>query len=247
MAFGERFMGAQTDTRAAKRKAITGTVAIVVHAMAIVFAIVWSFIHVEELTPPQVTVTFLAAAAPPPPPPPPPPPKRKSSTPKVVPTTQPVDTKVVVQQKEKEPEPEEDDGGEDDGVEGGVKGGVKGGVVGGVKGGVVGGTLGAPPPPPKDEPPVFITPTMEQPRRVLGRDPTFTPEARAARLSGDVLLKVCLNKAGGVADVKVIKGMPMGLTEAAVAAAKTWRYAPYKVGGKPVAACQMTRLRFQLQ
>ena len=236
MSFGDRFMFAQVDNRAAKRRAMMTTVAIALHGAMLVGAIIWSFIKVEELPAPQVTVTFLAAAAPPPPPPPPPPPRRK--TPKVVPTT-PTEVKPD-QVRPKEPEPEEDDG-EDDGVEGGVKGGVKGGVVGGVVGGI------KPAPPPVEDKPVFILPTMEQPKLLMHTNPVYPPAAKAARLEGDVVLKICFTKAGGVQSVTVIKGLAMGLTEAAQAAAKSNRYQPYKVGGKPVAACQVTRYQFKLQ
>src|SRR5262249_24083362 len=96
-----------------------------------------SILHVEEIMPPAISLTFFSA--PPPPPPPPPPAKKKQHT-EVKPTQVVVPTTIpkLVLPKEKPPEPEDD--GEDDGVEGGVQGGVKGGVVGGVVGGTVGGT-----------------------------------------------------------------------------------------------------------
>src|SRR5262249_40870203 len=96
------------------------------HAVALVVMIIWSFLHVEEIAPPALSLTFFSAA--PPPPPPPPPPKASSTphverkvTPKVTPTqvVQPTEIKPVVQPKKEEPPDEED--GEEGGEEGGVK------------------------------------------------------------------------------------------------------------------------------
>src|SRR5262245_17065372 len=106
---------------------ITYTLSIGLHAVLLAGAAVYSFWHVEELTPPSVPVTFMSAAAAAPPPPPP---AKKKTITKVKPhPTEIVQPKPdqIVQPKEK-PEPEEEP---DDGVEGGVEGGVPGGTVGG--------------------------------------------------------------------------------------------------------------------
>src|SRR4051812_23617234 len=123
-----------------KRRAVL-TVSLALHGIAAVVLVVYSFIHVEEITPPALSLTFFSA---PPPPPPPPPPAKKHTEVKhidkkiVTPTTVPQ----LVQPKQEEQKDE------DDGEEGGVEGGVAGGVKGGVVGGVVGGT-GTPGPAPK--------------------------------------------------------------------------------------------------
>lgn len=44
---------------------------IVLHAGAAIGLLIWSVFHVEELPPPEVTLTFFNAPPPPPPPPPP--------------------------------------------------------------------------------------------------------------------------------------------------------------------------------
>ena len=127
-----------------KRRAVL-TVSLALHGIAAVVLVVYSFVHVEEITPPALSLTFFCA---PPPPPPPPPPAKKHTEVKhiekkiVTPTTVPQ----LVQPKQEEEKKDEDDG-EEGGVEGGVAGGVKGGVVGGV----VGGT-GAPTAKPKNVP-----------------------------------------------------------------------------------------------
>ena len=53
-----------------KRRAVL-TVSLALHAIAAIVLVVYSFIHVEEITPPALSLTFFSAPPPPPPPPPP--------------------------------------------------------------------------------------------------------------------------------------------------------------------------------
>lgn len=131
---------AQTKPSWKRRALIIASVAL--HGAALIGLGVYGLLHIEEITPPALSLTFFSA---PPPPPPPPPPKRRQTEHKVIPTehkfVQP-NPNAMIQPKPPEPEPEE----EDNGVEGGVEGGVAGGVVGGTLGGQVGGTGKAPAP-----------------------------------------------------------------------------------------------------
>jgi len=58
---------------------------------------------------------------------------------------------------------------------------------------------------------------------------------RAARegLQGEVLVRVFISETGDVETVEVLKGDPI-LAEAAVAAAKKWKFKPFIRGGKPI-------------
>src|SRR3954454_18694543 len=96
-----------------KRRAVL-TVSLALHGIAAVVLVVYSFIHVEEITPPALSLTFFSA--PPPPPPPPPPAAHKKvehhiEKKIVTPTTVPQ----LVQPKQEEEKPE--DSGEEGGVE----------------------------------------------------------------------------------------------------------------------------------
>ncbi len=124
MAF-ESFL-TQEKQKPKKWRRMTFTLSLALHAALLVVGAVYSFWHVEELSPPSITVTFLAAT--PPPPPPPPPPKKKKTVVIKRPTeiVQPRPDQIV--QPKETPPPEEEE--EDEGVEGGVEGGVPGGVVG---------------------------------------------------------------------------------------------------------------------
>src|SRR4051812_4539029 len=68
-AFPARVRGRAPD-RGARRLTIVASV--LVHGLAAVGAIAYSFWHIEEVAPARGTVTFVSAAALPPPPPPPP-------------------------------------------------------------------------------------------------------------------------------------------------------------------------------
>jgi protein TonB len=105
---------------------------IVLHVGAAIALAIYSIMHVEEIAPPAVSLTFFSA---PPPPPPPPAGHHKKTPTKPKPTIViPTHAMQIVQPKVEEKPEEKDEPDEPDGVEGGVKGGVKGGVVGGVVG-----------------------------------------------------------------------------------------------------------------
>src|SRR5215470_10105008 len=98
----------QKQARPTKRRRMTVALSLGAHGALAIAAVVHSFWHTDELSPPTVTVTFLAAA--PPPPPPPPPPKKKTAQSKPRPTREIVQPKPseIVQPKDRE-EPKQED------------------------------------------------------------------------------------------------------------------------------------------
>ena len=62
----------------------------------------------------------------------------------------------------------------------------------------------------------------------------YTDEARENGIEGDVRLKVTFLGNGVIGQIQVVKGLPDGLTERAVAAAKQIKFQPASVDGKPV-------------
>jgi TonB family protein len=127
-------------------------------------------------------------------------------------------------------------GGEVGGVIGGEVGGEKGGVLGGQLGGTVGGTgsgtegegKGA------DAGPLHVGGDVKAPVVTQRVDPNYNELARKARISGVVIVEAIVNKDGDVKQVKVIKGLPMGLSEEAVEAVKRWHFKPGTLNGHPV-------------
>ena len=102
-------------------------------------------------------------------------------------------------------------------------------------------------PPPVDTGPIFVTGDVQKPVKISDVQPQYTEIARKARIQGVVILQTIINKEGNITDVKVLKGLPMGLTEAAVAAVEQWRYEPATLNGKPVAVYFNLTVNFQLQ
>ncbi|HZS09728.1 MAG TPA: TonB family protein [Blastocatellia bacterium] len=71
--------------------------------------------------------------------------------------------------------------------------------------------------------------------KVLRRMPAkYTDEARAHHVSGIVILNLMVTRDGSVEKVKVIQGLPDGLDDSAVWAARNTRFSPAIKDGKPV-------------
>jgi protein TonB len=141
-------------------------------------------------------------------------------------------------------------GGVQGGVVGGQIGGEKGGVLGGEKGGVVGGQLGGTPggtgtgtagtgsgdaeAPKADAGPLRVGGDVKAPVATTRFQPEYTEAARKSRVAGIVVVEAIINKAGEVEQVKVIKGLPLGLSEQAAEAVKKWHFRPGTMNGQPV-------------
>ena len=102
-------------------------------------------------------------------------------------------------------------------------------------------------PPPVDTGPIFVTGDVKKPVKISDVQPYYTEIARKARIQGVVILQTIINKDGDITDVKVLKGLPMGLAEAAVSAVKQWKYEPATLNGKPVAVYFNLTVNFQLR
>jgi protein TonB len=258
--FGEQLIEVQRSKNSFRRiiYVFSFTTGAVLCAGLIIFAIIWSLFHIEELAPPSVAVTFFAAA--PPPPPPPPPAKKKRDTPKPKPVVQPTVQQVkqpLVQPKVKEPEPEPDKEDEQ-GVEGGVEGGVPGGVIGGVLGGER-DKAPPPPPPPKPEPPAppkVVQATVLESQKISGSVPSLPPTVKDSAFTAlgnqpgmlTAMFKVCIGPDGAIAQVNLLK--PSGsaaLDDFIRANLRTWRYRPYMINGKPTPICGTKVFNVNLQ
>ncbi len=77
--------------------------------------------------------------------------------------------------------------------------------------------------------------------------PSYPEEARLAKHQGRVVLRMVIDDEGVTEDVEVVDGQPYGLTEAAVAAARTWRFQPARHQGEPVAVLYLVTVNFRLE
>ena len=64
--------------------------------------------------------------------------------------------------------------------------------------------------------------------------PEYPREAFEARIQGTVLVEALIDESGHIAKARVVQSVP-GLDEAALDAARKWRFEPAMKNGKPVA------------
>ena len=110
------------------------------------------------------------------------------------------------------------------------------------------GVPDAPPPPEPDGPVRFVVGgNITEPVKISGPTPVYPEAARRARIQGVVVLECTIGKDGNVQNVKVLRGLPLGLTETAVEAVQKWRFQPSTLNGKPVEVLYILTVRFNLQ
>ena len=88
---------------------------------------------------------------------------------------------------------------------------------------------------------------VTSPRCVYCPNPSYSEEARAAKLQGSVILSVVVSAAGQVERVVAVRGPGHGLDQKAVEAVQSWRFTP-AVGpdGKPVACMVNIEMTFRI-
>ena len=77
-------------------------------------------------------------------------------------------------------------------------------------------------------------------------EPSYTDDARNHQISGTVILKVILSKTGEVINIRVVSGLPYGLTQRAIEAAKGIKFVPAMKDGKPVSMWMQLEYNFNL-
>ncbi len=85
------------------------------------------------------------------------------------------------------------------------------------------------------------------PKKIYAPQPLYTEEARQARIQGVVILEAVIDEQGRVRNVKILKGLPEGLSESAVKTAAEWEFEPATLQGEPVPVYFNLTIRFSLQ
>jgi TonB family protein len=88
---------------------------------------------------------------------------------------------------------------------------------------------------------------VTNPVPLLQPRPNYTVEAMRGKVSGEVILEAVIEANGTVSSLKVLKGLPFGLNEEAMKAAKEWLFKPAIADGKPVPIIVTLILEFQLR
>ncbi len=103
----------------------------------------------------------------------------------------------------------------------------------------------APPTPPQQR--LHGGADVELPLLLERVQPEYTELALRARVQCTVVLEATIGKAGGVMDVKILRGCRLGLDESALNAVYQWRYTPTTVNGRPVEVIVNVTVHFKLR
>lgn len=93
---------------------------------------------------------------------------------------------------------------------------------------------------------LFVKGDVQAPRKIQAAPPSYTEAARKEGIEGVVILRALINERGSVEDVEVLRGLPLGLSETAIAALKQWTFEPATLEGEPVAVYYNLTFRFRL-
>ena len=81
---------------------------------------------------------------------------------------------------------------------------------------------------------------------IMNPVPQYTEAARQEQIEGNVVLKCTLSAMGQVTTISVVEGLPRGLTEMAIAAARQLKFIPAMKNGKYVSISTRLVYRFDL-
>ena len=87
---------------------------------------------------------------------------------------------------------------------------------------------------------------VSAPHVVSKREPEYSEEARRARLEGTVTLSLVVDASGAPMNLRVLKGLGLGLDGRALEAVAEWRFAPGQKEGKPVPILATIQVNFRL-
>ena len=87
----------------------------------------------------------------------------------------------------------------------------------------------------------------EKPVRLRSRTPRYTEAARANKIQGTVTMRVLVGADGDVKQVRVVRGLPDGLTEQAIEAARQAKFKPAMKDGKPVPHWVLLQMEFNIR
>jgi TonB family protein len=98
---------------------------------------------------------------------------------------------------------------------------------------------------PQTPSPLRIGGNIREPRKVHHVGPTYPEPARAAGISGVVILEATIDPEGIPVGLKILRSIP-DLDQAAINAVRQWRYQPTLLNGVPVAVLMTVTVNFTL-
>ncbi|PIP86417.1 hypothetical protein COW82_02215 [Candidatus Campbellbacteria bacterium CG22_combo_CG10-13_8_21_14_all_43_18] len=102
-------------------------------------------------------------------------------------------------------------------------------------------------PPVIDQGPMQVGGEIQAPTKLVNVVPEYPELARRARLEGYVILEATIDREGNVVNVNVLRGLGLGLDEAARTAVSEWKYTPTTYNGRPVEIKMNITVVFEIQ
>lgn len=251
-----------------RRRWVSLPVAIAIHFLVLGFLTLASYWNVADIAEPPTNAVFFALPAPPPmiirrgsPEPRPQAPRTPETTPVEVRPEQPVQPDLErIPERPAGPvnvipqtvdfsgfgDPNGSDTGSEEGVPWGSEDGVPDGT-GDTPGGTGTDPGGSAPPAPPSSQATYLTAEMTRPVPIHQVQPRYTEAARRAGVQGVVILEAIIDERGNVSNVRVLRGLPMGLDREAVEAVKQWKYRPAMLNGRPVRVYFTLTAHFTIQ
>jgi TonB family protein len=88
---------------------------------------------------------------------------------------------------------------------------------------------------------------VTRPEKISGAPPVYTEAARKARVQGVVIVEAIIDEQGNVTQTNILKGLPLGLSQAAVEAVKAWKFKPAMFEGRPVKVYYTLTVNFKAE
>ncbi len=85
------------------------------------------------------------------------------------------------------------------------------------------------------------------PVKLHAPNPQYTEVARKARIQGTVIVECVVDCNGIPVNLRILKGLPMGLNETTLDAVSRWRFQPAMLDGRPVSVWYNLTVNFRLQ
>jgi protein TonB len=76
-------------------------------------------------------------------------------------------------------------------------------------------------------------------------NPVYPWDARVNHITGDVLIRIVIDRQGNVSNMTVIRGDPI-LIESAIKAIKQWKYRPYILNGEAIEAESVIKIQYHM-
>lgn len=94
---------------------------------------------------------------------------------------------------------------------------------------------------------IFLGKEVDTKARLISKpEPSYSDEAKQRAIVGTVVLKAIFSSSGKVTNIRVVQGLPFGLTERAIAAARQIRFVPATKEGKFVSMWMQLEYNFNL-